>query len=295
MAQALYPPSRPLTVPEILDLGFEIFRNTILKCLHYSVCAFIASQLMNIYALARGRAPGQVDARNPAWWVLYALAILLSSFLWYAMLIRQHALASGQPTAFLPEIRQVLQRLPAALGMGLIVFLGICALIIPVAFAWGMTVRELTRPGALLQLPAAAVVVILILMIPVVYLVVGVALASPAVVLDRLGPWQSLRKGFNLAYGSWWRTIAIFAVAVVAIVVLYMAAMFVMGIVTGVLAVGGVRDATVMAALLLLGVGLAGTFAWPLMLAVLLATYGELNVRREGVDLSARIGRLAES
>ena len=60
MSTLPYPPQRQLSVGEVLDLSFRIYRTTFVKCLLFATCGVIAGQLAGIYALIKGRnlAPG---------------------------------------------------------------------------------------------------------------------------------------------------------------------------------------------------------------------------------------------
>ena len=55
MINALYPPARPQSVGEVLDLAFRIFGATLLKCLPFAALAVIAGQLPNAYTLSSGQ------------------------------------------------------------------------------------------------------------------------------------------------------------------------------------------------------------------------------------------------
>ena len=49
MAYALYPPSRPQSVGEVLDSAFRIYSATLLRCLPYSFASVILGQLLSVY------------------------------------------------------------------------------------------------------------------------------------------------------------------------------------------------------------------------------------------------------
>ena len=66
MSSAFYPPARPLSVGEVLDLVFQIFKATLVRGLPYGICAVVAQQLPNVYALASGVTVRQALERWPA-------------------------------------------------------------------------------------------------------------------------------------------------------------------------------------------------------------------------------------
>jgi len=55
MSDVPYPPQRQLSVGEVLDLSFRIYRATLVKCLWFATCSVLAGQLPSIYMLVKGR------------------------------------------------------------------------------------------------------------------------------------------------------------------------------------------------------------------------------------------------
>src|SRR5579862_787966 len=55
----LYPPPRPLSVGEVLDLSFQIYRRTFVKCLLFGALLVVARWLPNAYSIARGQSVAQ--------------------------------------------------------------------------------------------------------------------------------------------------------------------------------------------------------------------------------------------
>ena len=85
MSAAFYPPDRPLTVGEVLDLAFRIFKVTLVRGLPYGIWAMLAGQLANIYELVRGVAAGPHESFGGGrliWLALYLAGILLTLVAW---------------------------------------------------------------------------------------------------------------------------------------------------------------------------------------------------------------------
>src|SRR5215469_13651919 len=98
MVDIPYPPQRQLSVGEVLDLTFRIYRATVGKCLLLAGFGVIAGQLPSLYMLARGRplmmAPTAAQdllaqMRDPALWALYLVGAVLSAVFAAAVLLRQ--------------------------------------------------------------------------------------------------------------------------------------------------------------------------------------------------------------
>lgn len=85
---------------------------------------------------------------------------------------------------------------------------------------WGEAVRfGLARsPGVLVASVIVLTVVMLglfALVLPGLWLMVALALTTPALILERLSPLAAVRRSFELVRGRWWRTAAVVALGVV--------------------------------------------------------------------------------
>ncbi len=251
----LYPPSRPQSIGEVLDTGFRIFQSTLLPCLPYGVAWVIVGQLANIDDLAAGRPPRLFGGSDPIWWLWYALGLALTLILWSSLILRQSALASGAPSSMRGELRLALVRLPQLLALA---SSGI------VACAVGLA----------------------LLVVPGLYLAVAFLFAVPALFARRRGPLDALAYCARLVYGNWWRTAFILTIAAIVALVLYVVlaatALFA-------LTAGGIADVAVITAVSrAAGIAMGAVIA-PFACAMILATFGELRTRREGLDLAGRL------
>jgi len=254
MPQPLYPPARPQSIGEVLDSGFAIFRRSLWSCLPYGFLGVIAYQLPHVHDLLAGRPFREFARHDPIWWVDYALGLLISMLFFAAMLLRQRALAAGEPVAASGELRIAVQRLPWLTILLLLATIGL-------------------------------VIATLMLIIPGLYLGVAWLFAMPALVLEELGPIEALAYSHGLVWGHWWRTSLIFNVVFAVLIALYAS----LGVAIGVaVAFTGVADLAVVTAVSAAASAVISTVATPFLSALLLAAYGELRVRREGLDLERR-------
>jgi len=101
MSTVPYPPQRQLSVGEVLDLTFRIYRVTFAKCLAFATCGVIAGQLAAIYALLKGHTPprgstamsGMLELMQDRTVVaLYIVGIVLTVAFYAAVLLRQRAI-----------------------------------------------------------------------------------------------------------------------------------------------------------------------------------------------------------
>src|ERR1700751_6079839 len=106
MTTLAYPPQRPLSVGEVLDLSFRIYRATAVKCLLFAALGVLAGQLVNIYAVAKGgtAAKGQdpwqallTQFADPRMIALYLFGLVLTIIFYDGVLLRPRG--GGPPSA----------------------------------------------------------------------------------------------------------------------------------------------------------------------------------------------------
>jgi hypothetical protein len=274
MSSAFYPPTRATSVGEVLDLAFRIFKATLVKGLPYGICAVVAQWLPNIYDLSRGATARSVlDASQPVRVVIFVAGVLLALLAWSALLLRQRALIEHRPTTVTAELGEALRRLPAFF-LATVLFL----LVVAGGFALLTLVPPQYRVGLRFML-----------LILGLYLAVLLSCTWPAVLLGHQGPLGALRQSARLVWGNWWRVAAVYAVgAVVVIVVSILVGALITAIVSSLGAGITVSTSVFMEVATALGAVMA-----PFVGALLLATFGDLRVRKEGTDPHQRIAGLA--
>lgn len=240
---------RPLSVGEIIDASFQVYRR------HFSALAMIVlvcsgiPMLIQIYARAVGGVP----------WALTLLYFLLAVVLGLiatgatVFVVSESYLGRGITAreALARATPFVLPMILASLAVGLVVFLGLVLIVVPGVVA-----------------------------------VCGLALTIPALVVESLQPSAAMGRSWALTRGHRLRMLALFFVIFILLVVPYLAVMGVFGVVAAVVSAGGAKTAG--GAILLVGVVLAAIaqlLLSPLYQAALVITYYDLRVRKEGFDL----------
>jgi hypothetical protein len=274
MSSAFYPPARPLSVGEVLDLGFQIFKATLVKGLPYGICAVVAQQLPNIYALSTGATLRQtLSAGEPVGIGLFVLGVLLALAAWSALLLRQRAIIEHRPTSIRAELGDAMRRLPS-FAVATLLFL----VLVTGPFALLILVPQQYRGGARVPLEVLSL-----------YLAILLSSTWPAVLFARLGPFTALRQSVHLVWGNWWRMAVFYIVGgAVVIVVAVLLGALIAAIVSSLGA-----GIPVMTSVFTEVANVLGAVTAPFAGAMLLATYGDLRVRREGTDLQQRIAGLA--
>jgi hypothetical protein len=274
MSSAFYPPARPLSVGEVLDLVFQIFKATLVKGLPYGICAVVAQQLPNVYALARGVTVRQaLSAGQPIGVALFAVGVLLALVAWSALLLQQRAIIEQRPTSIKSELGEALRRLPSFFVATLLflVVVGSGAAVI-------MVVPPQYRTGVRIPVEILSV-----------YLAVLLSCTWPAVLFAGQGPVGALRQSARLVWGNWWRIAVVYVVgAAVVIVVSVLLGALIAAIVSSLGA-----GIPVMTSVFAEVANVLGAVTAPFAGALLLAAFADLRVRKEGTDLKQRIVDLA--
>jgi hypothetical protein len=284
MPNVLFPPDGPQTVSQVLDSGFRIFKVSLVRCLLFAAIAMIAGQLPNIYSLARGQPFGGYLRGDPVTIVLAIVGSVIAVYFSAVMLIRQREAAQGGRRAIRAELAEGLRRMPTLIGVTLLSLLMIA--VPPVLFLLSGAER-FTPPVSLAFTIAAA-----LLAAPVLWLLPGLAMAVVVAALTPNGLLTSLKQGLWLAKRSWWRTMLTFVVWAVLLVVLNLVAVILLMLS---LQVFGASDVITLSAAAPVAFVALRAIGLPFLVAILLAVYGELMVRKQGVDLERRLAGVAQA
>ena len=281
-------PDAPQLIGGVLDNGFVLFKASFksvvlpagLGAVAWSVPTLLSNPFTFIEAFT-GDAQVADPAESLALLPVMLLSSLVGGYFYLATLTRTVAFAEGESLDFVATLRRAAGRLPAVVGY--IVILAGAALASVLA-------------GLILLLPLAAAAGGSAMLIGVVALVpLGVVIiywyfAVFIIVMERNGPWVAVRRSCLLVRGHWWRTLVIVTVTYF----VYFAAVALAGLVG--LALGNVAGFTdlnirVVTYVAEVGTNLATT---PFMLAMSLAILYDLQLRRSGSDLAARINAMAD-
>lgn len=241
---------RPLTVGEILDTSFSLYRR------HFGALATVALVCTGVPLVLRlfVEASGGFFL-NITLGLLYALCLVVLNLVATAatvFIVSESYL--GRPLS----AREALQRSTPYIGRILV-----CSLLMALAVGLGF----------------------LLLFIPGVILAVGLAMAIPAVVLEpRASASGALSRSWDLTRGARWR---IFGLGVTLLVLLYVPVVAIGGLFALIVpGSGGMLGGASIGMVTAIAVGgIVQMFIYPLFYCVLTVTYYDLRVRKEGFDL----------
>lgn len=283
--QLLYPPEGPQTVAQVLDSGFRVFKASLVRCLLFGAIAMMAGQLPNIYSLAIGQPFDAYLRGDPVTIVLAIVGSVATVYFSGVVLLRQREMAEGRRRTTRADLAHGFRRLPTLVGVAAVALALIA--IVPVAFfLWGAA--EWFKGVS----PIALGATLLIIAAPVVWLLPGLAMSVAIAVLTESGIVSSVRQGISLVIGSWWRSMIAFGVWGVLLVVFNFVAVIIA--LMAMPLVGASDLPTVTAGTQVVFVALRAV-GLPFLVAIVLAVYGELQVRKQGVDLERRLASVAQA
>jgi uncharacterized membrane protein len=245
------PTLRPLSVGEILDVSFTLYRRHFAPLAGVAIVCSGIPVILNMFIEAAG---GMLE-NLPLVLVYYIVFAALSSVATAATVFIVSESYLGRPI----DARTALRRAAPYIGRILV-----CSML--TAFAVGIGLFLFLIPGLVL--------------------IAGLILAVPAIVIEpRLSASAALSRSWELTRGSRWR---MFGLLLVLVVLLYipiaaiggLVALFVPGAGT-VFARPGVAVSVAAVAIS----GVAQIFIYPLFYCVLTVAYYDLRVRKEGFDL----------
>jgi hypothetical protein len=307
---------RVLSVGSVLDESVQLFRQHWLTLAQYGLVALIPSWLLTMLAFAGGFqssliAPSLTGDDFP-FAMLGGLLILsllsgMLTLLWStASTLAAYLFMHGQSTDLKHVYLRALKSFPTMLG-GTLVYV----LLFFVIFALAAGLFVVTVFGVLGTLIAAIGLIVwatkphlrrpwfkwlIILTTPfglLWYYFVRWALFIPAVVIERHGPVDALRRSFRLTEHEWFRAWAVLTLATVIVVVLVSVPITLVDLIFGVVMPSYGTSA---AELLQMVNSTVTTVCQVLFSSIATITYVVLFVdlrnRREGTDLSERIGSL---
>ncbi len=242
---------RPLTVGEILDTSFSLYRR------HFVALATVALVCTGVPLVLRLflEAGGGVFS-NLALGLLYGLSVVVLNLVATGatvFIVSESYL--GRPIS----ARAALNRATPYIGRILI-----CSMLMALVVSLGF----------------------LLFLIPGIILAVGLALTIPAVVLEpRSSASAALSRSWELSRGARWR---ILALGLTMLVLLYVPVVAITGLLAVVLpqaSGGSFGPASVTTVAAIAVGGIVQMFLTPLFYCVLTVTYYDLRVRKEGFDL----------
>jgi hypothetical protein len=238
---------RPLSVGEILDVSFTLYRRHFATLGTVAVVCSGLPVLLSLYIEASGGVLQNLSLTL----VYYVVFTVLSSIATAATVFVVSASYLGQPL----KAAGALKRATPLLGR-----LIVCSLLLAIVVGFGF----------------------LFFMIPGIVLLCGLVLAFPSLVLEPgSSPTGALSRSWSLTRGSRWRMLGLLATLVILLYVPIIG----LGAIATVVLPSGAPGSLTPGIMTLAVVGVLQMLLYPLLYCVLTVAYYDLRVRKEGFDL----------
>jgi uncharacterized membrane protein len=260
-ATSYTPQLRPLSVGEMLDAGFRLFRarfGTLMLCVLVPVAplTILGTALqasVDPTAFDLNATSSEIDSGTA-----FAGTLVSAVIQFAAAALAIAACFRAVSAAYLGEHAGAGESLRYALGRLLVLIVAYLALVVIV------------------------VIGLVLLIVPGIWLAVKLSMTFPAVVFERKGPFAAIGRSWRLTSGHWWRT---FGTLLVVFLVSFVLQLVLGGVVGGILGASEtISELTTAISLTLVNL-LALALTYPLWAAVVSVVYYDLRVRNEGFDL----------
>lgn len=258
-APSYTPQLRPLSVGEILDAGFRLFRHrfgNLVACVLVPIVPLTILGTIITASTDENAFDVNAPASESATAVAGAVTGVVVQSIGAALAVA--ACFKAISAAYLGERASVGDSLRFALRR-----------FVPLIVTYILVVL-ITIPGFIL------------LILPGIWLSVKLCMAFPAVVFERAGPFKAIGRSWRLTRGNWWRVFGTLVVVFLIALVVNFALTAVLG---GIAASSDTISEVAFAILATLITLLTYVLTYPLWAAVLTVIYYDLRVRNEGFDL----------
>jgi len=251
-------PTAPRGIGQVIDSVFKLLRASFTSLLVFAFFGGLISVVPIAYMLWSGAFEDPAAAAGmgltPGYWISILCTVPLTLITYGAAIARGESVAQGAKISVGAAFRR---------GVSCLVTMLVASILFGIAVAVGMVL--LVIPGLILML--------------------SLFMYQPAIVLDGKGSVESLKYSHGLVWGNWWRTAAIFSIALIIIYVLFM----LIGVAAGMLFIVVGIDPVIAFIVQAVTTLLAGFLITPFFVALYLEVYRDLKMRKEGGDLAARI------
>jgi hypothetical protein len=248
---------RPLSIGEILDTSFQLYRRYFVTLATIGVLCTAVPLMIDVYIESSGGRMAHLG-----------LAVLSA-----VLLMTLNSVATAATVFVVSE-----GYLGREVGAG-------DALQFAAPFVWRLILAQvlnflLTFAGMLLFI------------IPGLIVLVALSLTPPALVVEDLASTAALGRSWRLTRGARWKLVGVFIPLLLILVVPMIAVTVIVTVVAGILGVASAMDATGVAVLGAAFAGLVQMLVYPLFNCALTIAYYDQRIRKEGFDLELLAARL---
>lgn len=284
---------RPRSIGEILDGAIRLYKQDIGLYMFTAIVSSLPMALVMVFTMTGGESASAAVGSL----VLLLVASVATVSVWAALMIQMNERLEGREPQLGPSITRALGLFLRIVWAAILAYIALVGVMMLTAVAVVLVgvVAGLVLPPIVGSLLMIAIGVGLFVFLGI-YVIAGMMLFLPGIVVEGLTGYQSLKRGFDLAKGGQFRIFAVIFLSSVLIFVPLMAVYFLTGtasmitdpdaLTTGVVSTGQVVVQQLLAVV-------ASGFTTPFMVACILLVYYDQRVRREAFDLQAEADALA--
>jgi len=263
-------PAQPQSIGGVLDSGFQLYKSSVGVVWPLCLLLIVAGSPPTIYLAITGGgaalASTDVTAMlapmmRPGYALTNLLSLLLSMWVFGALFLKMQSIGAGTQLGAGAALQAAVRRAPWMLVMTLLLII-------------------------------ALMIGFVLFVVPGLILAVSLMLGWVVLMLEDKGPVASLTASHRLVWGHWWRTAAILTVGFIVLFVIYLAVGTLVGMVLPLVA-GSMEDVVLYTLLSVFAISIVvNLLVTPFYVALMLAVYWDLKLRKEGGDLAARVSAL---
>ena len=275
---------RPLSMGEILDHAFGLFRQLFVPLVVVQVITASLPLLLNLYAAASGST--SVLGSLGTYLVAFVLGSLASAATAY--IISENYL--GRPLGAGDALRRALPRIGdvmlLSLGVGFLVVIAALPALLVIGAGSAFAVLGGTSGTAGATGGGVILVLLGLALLGIPFAVFsGLSIATPSLVLEHSRAGRAMSRSWQRTKGFRLRIVGLLFVVMVIVLI----PMFALGIIGGMFGSGDSRATTVLFTAI---IGVVSLIITPLLYCVLTLLYYDLRVRKEGYDLEVLASEL---
>jgi hypothetical protein len=284
-------PTGPRSIGGILDDGIKLYRDAFANSWPLALCAQLLLAIPAVIVqyefhgvLVSGGNPQAVFSvfRSPVVWLPYLGGVIVFFGFYNALIVQLDGIATTKVVSRGRSLAVGFRLLPRTILLFVVMFFALMAAGVLVGVLAGIL-------GGLHLLIIEGVLVVTFAVI-IIYIWGRAFLANIALIIEDAKVFKSLGISWVLIKNHWWRTATVYTIALILAMTFYV----IVALVNGALAGATVRSPFGIGSVISHLVSIVGgAVLMSFIPAVLLATYHDLKLRKEGADLAGRVNALA--
>jgi hypothetical protein len=284
-------PTGPRGIGGILDDGIKLYRDAFANSWPLALCAQLLLAIPSVIVqyefhgvLVSGGNPQAVLSvfRSPVVWLPYLGGAIVFFGFYNALIVQLDGIATTKVVSRGRSLAVGFRLLPRTILLFVVMFFALMAVGVLVGVLAGIL-------GGLHLLIIEGVLVVTFAVI-IIYIWGRAFLANIALIIEDAKVFKSLGISWVLIKNHWWRTATVYTIALILAMAFYVIVAMVNGALAGATARSPFGIGSVISHLVSI---VGGAVLMSFIPAVLLATYHDLKLRKEGADLASRVNALA--